>query len=139
MADLTDTRLEDAHEMVGIIEDVIATVRPSRVYVHSATDDHQDHRAVHRATVIAARRVPDLSCYQSPSTGNGFAPTRFVPVDGTIDGKVDLLGHYSSQATRHYLEPDLVRATARYWARRLLHTRHAEPFEVLRSSSGSAR
>lgn len=134
MADLPDTRQEDAHEMIGLIERAVAVTSPTTVYVHSKADNHQDHRAVHDATVIAARRVPQLFCYQSPSSRNGFAPTRFVPVDDFVQGKVDLLGRYRSQATRHYLESDLVVATARYWSRQLPHAQYAEPFEVLRAS-----
>ncbi|KQP65292.1 PIG-L deacetylase family protein [Nocardioides sp. Leaf285] len=134
MADLPDTRLEEAHEMIGLIEAVIASVSPTTVYVHSAADNHQDHRAVHAAAVIAARRVPQLFCYQSPSSRNGFAPTRFVPVEDTIETKLDLLACYRSQSARDYLEPDLVVASARYWSRQVSHTRYAEPFEVLRAS-----
>lgn len=134
MADLPDTRLEEAHEMISMIEGVIEAVRPTTVYVHSEADNHQDHRAVHRATVIAARRVAQVLCYQSPSSRNGFAPTKFIPVTDTIDRKVEILANYQSQATRHYLEPDLVVATARYWARQSPPIRHAEPFEVLRTS-----
>lgn len=134
MGDLPDTRMEDEPGMITLIEGVIAAVRPTTVYVHSAADNHQDHRAVHHATVIAARRVPQLFCYQSPSSRNEFAPTKFVAVDTTIHAKVDVLAHYRSQATRQYLEPDLVVASARYWARQLTHTRYAEPFEVMRAS-----
>lgn len=133
MADLPDTRMEDAHEAIGLIEGVVAAIRPTTVYVHSQADNHQDHRAVHAATLIAARRVPQLLCYQSPSSRNTFAPTKFVPVDETIEDKVAVLAHFRSQATRHYLEPDLVVATARYWSRQLTGTRYAEPFEVLRT------
>lgn len=139
MGDLPDTRLEDAHEMIGLVEGVIENVAPTTVYVHSKADNHQDHRAVHEATVIAARRVPQLFCYQSPSSRNAFAPTRFVPVDDTIEEKVKVLASYRSQSTRHYLEPDLVVASARYWARQLVHTRYAEPFEVLRASEATRR
>ncbi|GEP32652.1 hypothetical protein NSZ01_04200 [Nocardioides szechwanensis] len=134
MGDLPDTRMEDEPGMITLIEGVIAAVRPTTVYVHSAADNHQDHRAVHHATVIAARRVPQLFCYQSPSSRNEFAPTKFVAVDTTIHEKVEVLAHYRSQSTRHYLEPDLVVASARYWARQLTHTRYAEPFEVMRAS-----
>lgn len=134
MGDLPDTRMEDATDMITMIEGAIAAVRPTTVYVHSAADNHQDHRAVHHATVIAARRVQQLFCYQSPSSRNEFSPTKFVAVESTIHEKVSVLGHYRSQATRHYLEPDLVVASARYWARQLTHTRYAEPFEVLRAS-----
>ena len=134
MGDLPDTRMEDAHEMTSLVEAVVADVRPTTVYVHSQHDNHQDHRAVHASTVIAARRVPQLLCYQSPSSRNGFSPTTFVPVDETIDAKVKVLAHFRSQAARHYLEPDLVVATARYWSRQLTGHRYAEPFEVLRST-----
>ena len=134
MADLPDTRIGDSHDAVELVEAAIAHARPTTVYVHSKADNHQDHRAVHEATVIAARRVPQLYCYQSPSSRNEFAPTKFVPVGETIEEKVELLAHYRSQAQRHYLAPDLVVATARYWARQLPHARYAEPFEVLRAS-----
>lgn len=134
MGDLPDTRMADAPDMVSLIEGAMAVVRPTTVYVHSAADNHQDHRAVHDATVIAARRVQQLFCYQSPSSRNDFAPTKFVAVDATIHEKVAVLANYRSQATRHYLEPELVVASARYWARQLPHTRYAEPFEVLRAS-----
>lgn len=134
MGDLTDTRMGEDPSMITLIEDVIAAVRPTTVYVHSVADNHQDHRAVHDATLVAARRVPQLFCYQSPSSRNGFSPTKFVPVDDTILQKVEVLAHYRSQATRHYLDPELVVATGRYWARQLPHARYAEPFEVVRAS-----
>ncbi|MFY0408210.1 PIG-L deacetylase family protein [Solicola sp. PLA-1-18] len=135
LADLDDTRLADAPDLIPLIEEAVRLVDPTTVYVHSAHDSHQDHRAVHVATVSAARRVPELLCYQSPSATNEFAPTRLVPVDDTVHAKVDVLAHYRSQAARPYLEPDLVVAATRYWARQLApRTRYAEPFEVLRSS-----
>ncbi len=138
LADLADTRLDEEVGLTRLVEDVVTTVRPTVVYVHSAADQHQDHRAVHEAVVVATRRVPEVYCYQSPSSRVGFSPTRFVRVDDTVDEKVDLLGVYRSQSARHYLEPDLVTATARYWARQLPHIRHAEPFEVHRASGDGA-
>ncbi|MDO9379521.1 MAG: PIG-L deacetylase family protein [Nocardioidaceae bacterium] len=138
LGDLEDTRLAESSELIGLIEQAVAMVDPTTVYVHSRHDNHQDHRAVHVAAVSAARLVPELLCYQSPSATNEFAPTKFVPVDDTIEAKVDVLARYRSQAGRPYLEPDLVVASARYWARQLApRTRYAEPFEVLRSSGTS--
>lgn len=83
--------------MIAHIEGVIAAVRPTRIYVHSEADNHQDHRAVHRASIIAARRVQQLFCYQSPSSRNEFAPTKFVAVEATIHEKVSVLSRYQSQ------------------------------------------
>lgn len=136
MGDLPDTRMSEAPEAISLIEAVIAAVRPTTVYVHSKWDNHQDHRTVHDATMVAARLVEQVYCYQSPSSRNGFDPTRFVPVGDTVHEKVRLLAHYRSQSTRHYLEPELVVASARYWARQLPTTRYAEPFEVVRASQG---
>ena len=134
MGDLEDTGMGEAPEMVTLIEGVIAAVKPTTVYMHSGADNHQDHRAVHHGMLIAARRVQQIFCYQSPSSRNDFAPTRFVPVDETIEEKVKVLENYRSQTTRHYLDPELIVATGRYWARQLPHTRYAEPFEVVRAT-----
>lgn len=135
LGDFADTRIGDDPDLTATVEAVLAAVQPTTVYVHSAADQHQDHRAVHAAALVAARRVPQVLCYQSPSSHNGFAPTRFVPVDATMEEKVGLLAHYRSQGARHYLEPDLVVATSRYWARQVQHARYVEPFEVYRAAS----
>jgi LmbE family N-acetylglucosaminyl deacetylase len=136
LADLPDTRIGHEPRLIKVIEAVIAAILPTTVYVHTGADNHQDHRAVHEATLVAARRVPRLLCYQSPSSRTSFAPSRFVPVDDTVQEKVQLLGHYRSQSSRHYLEPDLVLAICRYWGRQLTHTRYVEPFEVVRAAGG---
>ncbi len=136
MADLPDTQVSDGIDTIRPIEHVIAVLNPTVVYVHSRHDNHQDHRAVHAATMVAARRVPTLMAYQSPSATNDFAPTAFVAVDGVIDRKLDVLACYASQSARTYLDPEAVVAGARYWARHLApRTRAAEPFELVRALS----
>lgn len=136
LEDLEDTRIGGDATTVGIIERVIADVAPSIVYTHSKNDRHQDHRAVHEATMVASRRVDGVACYQSPSTTIDFRPSRFVSIDGFIDTKLALLACFGSQtAIREYLEPDFVLATARYWSR-FGTSRTAEPLEVVRDASG---
>ncbi len=130
--DLEDTRISEGHPTVSVIEDAIAQARPTLVYVHSDNDVHQDHRNAHRATLVAARRVPAIYCYQSPSATVGFSPTLFVGVDTHVNQKLDLIATHDSQAsTRPYMEPALIDATARYWGR-FADSRYAEPFEVVR-------
>ena len=64
---------------------------------------------MHRATMVAARRVPSLYCYESPSTTVDFRPVRFVPIDAHLDAKVGVIDAYQSQvSTRSYLDEDLV-------------------------------
>lgn len=134
MEDLEDTRIPSGHPTVGLIERVLAIVRPTTLYTHSHNDTHQDHRAVHEATMVAARSVPRISCYQAPSATVDFRPNRFVPIGDHLDGKLEAIGAFASQADRSYLHPDMVGSTARYWGR-FAHATHAEALEVIRDST----
>jgi LmbE family N-acetylglucosaminyl deacetylase len=135
-AELEDTSLSvsDGGVMIGVIERVIAEVKPTVVYTHSRLDVHQDHRNVHDATLVAARRVQRLYCYQAPSGSVDFHPTRFVGIDEWMERKLEVIGAYSSQVKiRRYLQEDLLRATARYWSR-FGNAHYVEPLEVIRDS-----
>jgi LmbE family N-acetylglucosaminyl deacetylase/CheY-like chemotaxis protein len=138
-ADLTDASLSvsDGGVMIGTIERVIAEIEPTIVYTHSRHDVHQDHRNVHDATLVAARRISRIYCYQAPSGNIDFRPTRFVGIDEWVERKLEVIGAYGSQVKiRRYLQEDLLRATARYWSR--FGTSHyAEPLEVIRDSEGA--
>ena len=134
LADLPDTRLDGGVDTIRMIEAVVKIVDPTVIYVHSKHDQHQDHRAVHHAVVSASRRVPRVYAFQSPSATNEFAPSKYVAIDDVIVRKVELLRLFDSQSDRSYLEPDMVIAAARYWARNLApRARYAEPFEIVRS------
>ena len=135
LEDLEDTHISAADPTVGIIERVVAEVQPDIVYTHSAHDRHQDHRAVHAATVVATRSVRTVCCYQSPSATIDFRPTRFVPIDGFTDVKLTLIDCFRSQTElRAYLDHDFVLATARYWSRFGGGT-SCEPLEVMRDTA----
>ncbi len=132
MESLPDTRIEDGPDTISAIERVISNVSPDVVYVHSESDRHQDHRAVHRATMTAARHVSTVYCYQSPSSTTGFEPTRFVRIDEHLETKLELIDLYASQSkTKDYLAPRLIEATAVYWGR-YAGSGSVEPFEVVR-------
>lgn len=132
LRDLTDTAISDGDPTVRLIEEVVAAVQPTTVYTHSRFDTHRDHRNTSAASMVACRAVPNLYCYPSPSSATDFRPTRFVGIDAQIDGKLAVIEAYASQpVTRDYVEPELARATARYWGR---HGpgRYAESLEVVR-------
>ena len=102
----------------AIIEEVVAELQPTIVYTHSVHDLHQDHRNVHRAAMVACRRVGRVYCFQSPSATVDYRPTHFVTVDDYVGRKLKVIDAFGSQAgIRDYLEPELITATARYWAR----------------------
>ncbi len=137
--DLIDTNVSEGGDTITAIKRVIDEVQPTTVYTHTARDVHQDHRNVHHATLVAARGIPRIYCYQAPSTTIEFHPTRFVTIDGFLERKLESIDAYGSQvAVRDYLDPDLLRSTARYWGR-FSHSRYVEALEVVRESdAGSA-
>jgi len=136
--DFDDTHLRMAEGLIGAVEDVVDDVGPDRIYTHGLHDRHQDHRAVHQAVEVAARQVPSLWCFQSPSSTVEFAPNRFVDVDGFVETKLRMLAAFASQSHRDYMQPDLVRATARYWSR-FSPAAEVEPLETVRASETVAR
>lgn len=136
LEDLVDTRIDPAGATIDIVERVVDEIEPTVVYTHSAHDRHQDHRAVHTAVDVGTRRVRTVSCFQSPSATIDFRPSRFVPIDSTIETKLRLLACFASQnGIRDYMEPDFVRASARYWSR-FGGARYCEPLEVIRDTAG---
>ncbi|WP_034610656.1 response regulator [Cellulomonas sp. URHD0024] len=131
--DFEETRLDPANGLIATIEETIRAEQPTIVYTHSEHDRHQDHRAVRRAVEVAARRVPSLACFQSPSSTVDFRPSRFVPVDGFVETKLRMLAAFTSQTQRDYMDPEVVRATARYWSRFGTGS-FAEPLETIRAA-----
>ena len=137
MLDLDDTAISETAATVRVISEVIDRIRPTTIYTHSARDVHQDHRAAHNATLVAARRVPRVYAYQTPSTTVEFLPNRFISVDDVLGRKLEAIGAFESQtAIRAYLAPDLLTATARYRGR-FATSRYAEPLEVVREGTSS--
>jgi LmbE family N-acetylglucosaminyl deacetylase len=133
-AGLADTSVSEGQSTIHEIKRVLDETGATTVYTHTTRDVHQDHRNVHQATLVAARRVPRIYCYQSPSTTVDFQPTRFVAIDEYLERKLEVIHAYGSQVkVRRYLEEDLLRATARYWSR-FSQARYVEPLEVVRES-----
>jgi LmbE family N-acetylglucosaminyl deacetylase/CheY-like chemotaxis protein len=132
--DLQDTLGSDGGATIAAITAAVDEVGPDIIYTHTDRDSQQDHRNVHRATLVAARGVPRVYCYQSPSSTIDFRPTRFVAIDAFVDRKVEVIGAYGSQVEdRRYLAEDVLRATVRYWSR-FGQSLFAEPLEVVREN-----
>jgi LmbE family N-acetylglucosaminyl deacetylase len=136
--DLEDSGLQEGDPTIGAIDRVIAEVQPTIVYTHSVHDVHQDHRNTHRAVMVAARQADSIFCFQSPSATVDFRPTRFVPIEGHLEGKLEAIRAFDAQSgIRDYLDPGLITSTARYWSR-FCGGRCAEPFEAVRDRAAAA-
>jgi LmbE family N-acetylglucosaminyl deacetylase len=133
-ASLTDTSVSEGGSTIRTILDVVEDIRPTTIYTHTIRDVHQDHRNTHSATLVAARGISRVFCYQAPSTSVEFKPTRFVAIDDFLERKIEVIRAFASQVkVREYLDEELLRATARYWAR-FSQARYVEPLEVVRDS-----
>jgi LmbE family N-acetylglucosaminyl deacetylase len=141
--DLDDTSVTEGGVTIDAIKRVVDEIGPTTIYTHTPRDVHQDHRNVHNATLVAARGIPRVYCYEAPSTTVDFHPTRFIEIDAFLERKLEVVRAFKSQVARHYLDEELLRATARYWSR-FTSSRYVEPLEVVReseirpASSGSA-
>jgi LmbE family N-acetylglucosaminyl deacetylase len=110
-----DTRLhERLNELIEVIEQHVRELKPDRVYTMFHLDRHQDHRAVHEASVVACRRVPQILGYETPSSYPNFTPTVFEPVDEYIELKVRALKLHASQGERLYMQEEKIRSAAHF-------------------------
>jgi LmbE family N-acetylglucosaminyl deacetylase len=113
--DFTDTRLPEwEYEIGDAIEQVMSRVDPDLVLTHSANDQHQDHLAVHRATLRAARQHSAVLCYESPSVTDAFRPTVFVDIEDYVEVKSAAVEAHRDQRAKPYMTPERVRALATY-------------------------
>jgi LmbE family N-acetylglucosaminyl deacetylase len=129
-----DTRLsEQATAMIAAIEEQIAACKPDMIFTHSLHDLHQDHRAVHEATLRAARNHDTIFCYESPSVTQEFVPTFFVDVGSYIDVKIESIKEHWDQRGKPYVQSERVKGVAVFRGGQA-KLRYAEAFEVVRAS-----
>lgn len=127
-----DTRLDTVgNEMVRAIEDAIKEFEPDVIFTHSAHDQHQDHYAVHQATLRAARAHHSILCFESPSVTRDFDPSVFVNIDGYVDVKVEAVLAHRDQTGKPYMTPGRVRGMAAFRGAQAKNT-NAEAFEPVR-------
>jgi LmbE family N-acetylglucosaminyl deacetylase len=132
--DLAPAELGHGARSVPLIEEAIEEIGATTVYTHTLNDVDLEHRNVHRATMLAARQVPRIYCYQTSSASADFRPTRFASITEFIDGKLAAIRSYASgRDPQPSMDEDLLRATARYWSR-FGHMRYAEALEIVRES-----
>ncbi len=132
LCDLIDTGISAGKETISVIEKVLELMKPDLIYTHSKNDAHQDHRNVYKATMVAARSVSSIECYQSPSSTIEFKPSRFVDITKQIKSKIDLIKCYETQINKcNYLKSSFIMSSAEYWGR-FANYSMVEPFEVVR-------
>jgi LmbE family N-acetylglucosaminyl deacetylase len=130
-ADFQDGSIPDGPETVTVIDEAIAATGAQVLYTHAAQDTHQDHRATAIASLAAARRLPTVLQYETPST-QGFEPTIYVDVAATVEDKLGALRSHLSQVLRQGpVDLEAIEAQARFRGFQG-RVRYAEAFEASR-------
>ena len=105
----------------------------NKIYTHSKTDLHQDHRVISEST-LEVFRDHSILCYEIPKyDGNPFKPQVFVKLDNkTINEKTNfLMNNYHSQHNKLWYRPEVFFGLASI---RGVETRsyYAEAFELIK-------
>ena len=132
--DFCDTRLsEDEVPLIQVIEAQIRELKPDIIFTHSVNDIHQDHQAVHEATLRAARNKSTVLCYESPSTTQAFQPNLFVDVSDYVGVKISAIKLHWDQRNKPYMREEQIRGKLAFRGGQA-RLDYAEGFEVIRMS-----
>lgn len=114
--------------------DLVEELSPELILAPSAHDVRDSRQNAFEIADLAGAQVQDFLCYQAATTTLAFHPGVFEEISESLDQKMLALSFFNSRSCgRPHLDPDLARATARYWGR-FLGYGHVEPFEVVRQT-----
>jgi LmbE family N-acetylglucosaminyl deacetylase len=136
--DLAPDEIVFGRRFVTKIDEIINRYNPGVVFTQWIGDSHQDHQALTRAVIAAARDLSDLFMYETTIPGgiteNAFRPQLYVDITDTLEIKKNALDCFESQKIRcGHLWIDAIIGRSAYRGYQL-NTRHAEAFEVIRVS-----
>ncbi|MBU4217089.1 PIG-L family deacetylase [Candidatus Parcubacteria bacterium] len=129
--ELPDTKISDGVTTISIIEKAINDFKPTLVIVNSTNDTHQDHRNASRAAISAARFVPAVLFYQTPSSTRDFNPKFFVDISNHIDIKMQAVQLHVSQGENVYMADRAIKGLAEFLGFQIYQGgKHYEGFEI---------
>ncbi len=103
-----DTRLPaSSQDLMADLERVVQKVQPDTVYVNHVDDTHQDHREMALVARSVTRYIPNVLCYETPSTLN-FEPTVFMNTHDTLNLKLKALEAHKSQVERTRINLNII-------------------------------
>jgi LmbE family N-acetylglucosaminyl deacetylase len=134
---LPDTRLGDySMDMVTAIERAIRQHQPDLLLTHSEHDQHQDHQAVHVATLRAGRFHPSILCFESPSATRAFNPSFYVDIEDQLEVKIRAVEQHQDQLGKPYMTADRISSLA-FFRGAQAKRKAAEGFEPVRLLSSA--
>lgn len=103
--DLSDAKLDVVShlEINKIIEEDIQKTNPQRIYTHHWSDLHKDHRLVFESTIVAARKIKEIFCYEILGSTNKkldvvcFSPNVYIDISEELDKKLKAVSFYETE------------------------------------------
>ena len=112
LLDFPDNRMDsiDLLDVVKVIEEKIAKIKPDILVTHHVGDLNIDHQIIHQAVMVACRpqprhnvkrilsfEVPSATEWQSPADRRAFLPNWFEDISDTLELKIMALEAYKSE------------------------------------------
>ncbi len=133
LEDLPDRYMSHWAETISVIEEYVKSIKPDIVFIPSWKDIHQDHRAVHEASMVAVRLIDEIYIYQAPSTTTEFNPNVYFDITNYVDLKHKAVKIHSSQWWKVYMAERAVQWLAEYRAFDIFRNdKYMEAFEAFR-------
>ena len=103
-----DTHLPASSQaLMAELESIVQKLNPNTVYVNHLDDTHQDHREMAQVARSVTRYVPNVLCYETPST-IGFEPTVYMDTSDTLNLKLQALEAHQSQVERTHVRLNII-------------------------------
>ena len=109
-----DTEISEGHPTIGYIEECIKKFKPTAIFINSSDDSHQDHRHAAKAAISAARFVPIVLFYQTPSSNRRFSPELYVNITEHMEDKIAAVKIHKSQGENVYMAHEAVKGLAEF-------------------------
>jgi len=136
--DLSPEEIIFNRKFVTQIDRIIRNYNPDAIFTQWIGDSHQDHQALTKAVIAAARDSNNVFMYETTIPGGisetAFRPQLYVDVTETLDSKRNALDCFDSQKIRcGHLWVDAIVGRCPYRGYQI-NTKYAEAFEVIKVS-----
>lgn len=138
----TDLKVPFSFTSVSQIEAIIKKNKINTVYTHWAGDANQDHIATFRATMAAARYVPNVFCYEQIPvprlSENQMIINHYVDITGYFDKKIEAANCHQSQMSKyknHGLNVEENLETLARFRGIQANSKYAEAFQIIKQIS----
>jgi LmbE family N-acetylglucosaminyl deacetylase len=136
--DLGPEEITFNRKFVTQINEIVRNCEPDAIFTQWIGDTHQDHQALTKAVIAAARDSNNVFMYETTIPGGisetAFRPQLYVDVTETLDSKRNALDCFDSQKIRcGHLWVDAIVGRCSYRGYQM-NTKYAEAFEVIRVS-----